>query len=96
MTNDRILGKLQEQEKEEKSAYETEREHPEVERRCFYAVKVRRRERLKENNIKKWREMENREKKTAMGLTISKSLVTLVSGFSGAAEMKSTLQEEKQ
>lgn len=39
--------------------------------------------------------MENREK-TAIGLTISKSSVTLVSGFSGAAEMESTLQEEKQ
>lgn len=38
--------------------------------------------------------MENREK-TAIGLTISKSSVTLVSGFSGAAEMESTLQEEK-
>lgn len=34
-----------------------EKEHPEVEQRDFWAIKVKRREKLKEN-MNKWREME--------------------------------------
>lgn len=47
--------------------------------------------------MKRWKEMErNGEKETAMRLTISKSSVTLVSGFSGAAKLESTFEGDKQ
>lgn len=40
-----------------RSVEKTEKEHPEVERGGFGVIKVRRRERLKENNMKRWRKM---------------------------------------
>lgn len=74
----------------------TEKESPKVEQRGFCIINVRRRERLKENNMKRWREMErNGEKEIAMRLIICKSSVTLVSGFSGAAKLESTFEGNK-
>lgn len=47
--------------------------------------------------MKKWRETErNREKDAALRLTISKSSVTLASGFSGVEKLESTLQGDEQ
>lgn len=62
---------------------ETEKEYPEVKKKkSLQCHKTQKREAEEEHG-----KMErNREKETALGLTISRSSVTLVSGFSGAAK----------